>query len=149
MLAKQPAGEGKKNKDGNPLIPSTYIKPSAFPTPSTPLTKPVTQLPSLYSSSLVSQSDDPQDQMALVFPDWKVCMEVENSEAGAQSLWDNVLAGTIDRAGRPLQNGGEGVERRRSYVMPYRAIVLLCECWGGSSNDRFPQDARQTLLHCV
>lgn len=128
VIQKQPVPDEKKSKGGNPLDPSTYIKASAFPTPSTPLTKPVAQLPALYSSSLVTQSDDPSDQMALVFPDWKVCMELGNSEPGAQSLWDNVLSGTLGRAGRPLQNNGDGVDRRRSYVMPYRAIVLLCTC---------------------
>jgi (2Fe-2S) ferredoxin len=64
--------------------------------------------------------------MALVFPDWKVCLEVENSPEGAKALWDGALSGTLGRAGRLLQNEGQGVERRRSWVLPYRAIVLLC-----------------------
>lgn len=65
--------------------------------------------------------------MTVVFPDWKVCLEVENSRAGAQSLWDGALSGKLGRAGRLLQNDGEGVDRRRSWVLPYRAIVLLCK----------------------
>ncbi|BEJ17647.1 hypothetical protein CspHIS471_0610480 [Cutaneotrichosporon sp. HIS471] len=125
VLLEQPSTE-KKSKGGNPLDPSTYVKASAFPTPSSPFTKPVTQLPALYSSSMVSQSDDPTDQMTIVFPDWKVCLEVENSREGAQSLWDGAMSGTLGRAGRLLQKDGEGVERRRSFVLPYRAIVLLC-----------------------
>lgn len=118
---------GKKSKGGDPLDPSWYVLPSQFPPPSTPLSHPVSQPPALYSSSLISQSDDPEDQMTLVFPDWKVCLEVENSSDGAKGLWNGALAGNLGRAGALLTNDGEGVSRRRSYVMPYRAIVLLCE----------------------
>ncbi|GMK57732.1 hypothetical protein CspeluHIS016_0405660 [Cutaneotrichosporon spelunceum] len=125
VLLEQP-NTAKKSKGGNPLDPSTYIKASAFPTPSSPFTKPVAQLPALYSSSMVSQSEAPTDQMTIVFPDWKVCLEVENSREGAQALWDGALSGTLGRAGHLLQKNGAGVERRRSYVLPYRAIVLLC-----------------------
>ncbi len=147
MLLDQPNTE-KKSKGGNPLEPSTYIKPSAFPTPSTPLSKPVTQRPALYSSSMVSQSDDPTDQMALVFPDWKVCLEVENSPEGAKALWDGALSGTLGRAGRLLQNEGEGVERRRSWVLPYRAIVLLCKSTRAIGSDsRLAQEPGQALPH--
>jgi hypothetical protein len=126
-LSKVPASKDPKHKDPNPLDPSKYVLPSAFPTPSTPLTKPVTSLPSLYSSSLITQSDDPQDQMCIVFPDWKVVLEVENSPAGAKALYDGALAGTLGRVGRSLQDNGAGVERKRSWVLPYRAIVLLCK----------------------
>lgn len=107
--------------------PSTYCLPSDFPPPSTPLSKPVKNLPALYSSSLVSQSDDPEDQMCISFPDWKAILEIENTPEGAKALFDGALAGNLGRAGRQLQSNGEGVERRRSWVLPYRAIVLLCE----------------------
>lgn len=143
VLQEQPNTD-KKSKGANPLDPSTYIKPSAFPTPSTPLSKPVTQLPALYSSSMVSQSDDPTDQMTIVFPDWKVCLEVENSRAGAQALWDGALSGKLGRAGRQLQNSGEGVERRRSWVLPYRAIVLLCKSTLAIGSDAQARTRRAT-----
>jgi hypothetical protein len=122
-----PSDKPAKSKGGDPLDTSTYVLPSAFPPPSMPLTKPVKPLPSLYSSSLVSQSDDPEDQMVIVFPDWKAVLEVENSPEGAKELYDSELAGTLGRAGRLLQGNGEGIERKRSWVLPYRAIVLLCE----------------------
>lgn len=84
--------------------------------------------PSLYSSSIISQSDDPEDQTVLVFPDWKVVHEVENSPEGAEGLYNSVLDGKLGRAGRRLQgDAAEGVGRMRSWVLPYRAVVLLCE----------------------
>ncbi|KAI9638221.1 Sucrase/ferredoxin-like-domain-containing protein [Dioszegia hungarica] len=73
-------------------------------------------LPSLYSSSLISQSDDPEDQTVLVFPDWTVVQEVENSAEGAAGLYAAAL-------GQGVKTGGT---RQRSWVLPYRAIILLC-----------------------
>ena len=84
--------------------------------------------PSLYSSSLISQSEEPTDQTVLVFPDWKVVHEVENSKQGAKGLYDNVLQSGIGREGSRLEGSAQGsVGRLRSWVLPYRAIVLLCE----------------------
>jgi hypothetical protein len=83
-------------------------------------------LPSIYSSSLISQSTDPSDETVLVFPDWRVVHEVENSKAGAKELWDGSIGWTAGRAGN-LSEHPDTVGRRRSWTMPYRAIVLLCE----------------------
>ncbi|TXT15934.1 hypothetical protein VHUM_00437 [Vanrija humicola] len=124
VLSKQKGAKNKK--EGNAADPSTYVLDSAFPPPSSELSGPIAPLPSLYSSSLISQADDPEDQTAIVFPDWKAVLEVENSLEGAQGLWDGALSGSLGRAGQRLQNEGEGCNRRRSYVLPYRAIVLLC-----------------------
>ncbi|WVF70276.1 hypothetical protein IAT40_005065 [Kwoniella sp. CBS 6097] len=109
----------------------SYIAPSAFPAPSQPFTSPIPIQPSLYSSSLISQSDDPSDQTVLVFPDWKVTHEIENTKQGAQGLYDAQLDGKLGRAGKKLadldsQEVESGLDRRRSWVLPYRAIVLLC-----------------------
>ncbi|KAL7419248.1 hypothetical protein Q5752_006085 [Cryptotrichosporon argae] len=116
-------GKGPKADASNP---ASAVSASQFPPPSATLNAPISVPPSLFSSSLLTQSDDPEDQTALVFPDWKVTLEVENSAAGAKALWDGALAGTLGRAGRALAGAGAGVERRRSYVLPYRALVLLC-----------------------
>lgn len=133
-----PTSKGAKSKDGNPLKPSTYIKPSEFPPPSKPLTEPIKTRPALYSSSLVSQSDNCKDQTVLVFPDWKVVSDVENSRAGAKALYDTELGSTVGRAGLTLSSGGggDGVFRKRSHVMPYRAIVLLCELMGSMAFEK-------------
>ncbi len=66
----------------------------------------------------------------LVFPDWKVVHEVENSREGAKEIWEGALEGSLGRAGRVLREDEreEGVGRRRSWVLPYRAVVLLCTC---------------------
>ena len=55
-------------------------------------------------------------------------MEVENSKAGAAALNDDVLQGGLGRAGKgPLSEPQlDGVGRKRSWVMPYRAVVLIC-----------------------
>lgn len=82
-------------------------------------------LPSIYSSSLISQSTDPADQTLLVFPDWKVVHELENSKAGASEIWDGLLDPTVGRSGKKSANLNT-VGRRRSWTMPYRAVILLC-----------------------
>lgn len=82
--------------------------------------------PSVYSSSLISQSTDPADQSLLVFPDWKIIHELENSPAGAQEIWDGLLAPGIGRSGRKSQQIAT-VGRRRSWTLPYRALILLCK----------------------
>ncbi|WWC66194.1 uncharacterized protein I206_100095 [Kwoniella pini CBS 10737] len=102
-----------------------FISPSQFPSPSEPLSKPIPTLPSLYSSSLISQSDDPSDQSVLVFPDWKVVHEIDNSPDGAKSLFDNQLSSELGRSGKPFEVEDE-FSRRRSWVLPYRAVILLC-----------------------
>ncbi|RXK39227.1 hypothetical protein M231_03447 [Tremella mesenterica] len=100
----------------------TYISPSAMSPPGQ-ITKTKVPNPSIYSSSLISQSDDPEDQSVLVFPDWKVVHEVENSVGGAKGLYQGALDGSLGRAGRVAK---KDAERQRSWVLPYRAVVLLC-----------------------
>ncbi|KAK8866114.1 hypothetical protein IAR55_001265 [Kwoniella newhampshirensis] len=121
--APAPCATPSKTADSSDTLP--YVSASAFPPPSAPLSSPIQPPPSLYSSSLISQSDDPSDQTVLVFPDWKVVHEVENSREGAQGLYAAALSGELGRAGK---EGAEenGIGRRRSWVLPYRAIVLLC-----------------------
>ncbi|WWD09620.1 hypothetical protein V865_007748 [Kwoniella europaea PYCC6329] len=104
----------------------SYISPSAFPAPSQPLSHPISTPPSLYSSSLISQSDDPSDQSVLVFPDWKVVHEIDNSLNGAKALYKNQLSGELGRAGKKGVDEDDELARRRSWVLPYRAVVLLC-----------------------
>ncbi|KIY32820.1 hypothetical protein I305_04573 [Cryptococcus gattii E566] len=120
VIESAPSIKGDENGDFLP-----YISPSLFPPPSQPLSNPIAAPPSLYSSSLISQSDDPTDQSVLVFPDWKVVHDVETSKEGANELYGSVLSGELGRAGKEGK-GKEGVERRRSWVMPYRAVILLC-----------------------
>jgi hypothetical protein len=74
----------------------------------------------------VSQSTDPSDQSVLVFPDWKVVHEVENSMPGAKELFDGALDWTAGRGGK-LSKNPESLGRRRSWTLPYRAVVLLCK----------------------
>ena len=106
------------------ITPSIIPPPSAKPVPS----QYISESPSLYSSSLISQSDDLEDQSVLVFPDWKVVHEVENSIEGAKGIYEGSLNGNLGRAGK-IVDGDEaeiGVGRRRSRVLPYRAVILLC-----------------------
>jgi hypothetical protein len=108
-------------------------------------------LPSIYSSSLISQSTDPTDQSVLVFPDWKVVHEVENSSPGAKELWDGSLDWTAGRGGK-LTEHPDSVGRRRSWTLPYRAVVLLCELLSfryreAADLSRLTQATRQAMSH--
>jgi len=120
----------KEPYDPRPQPISAFILPASLPPPSTPTSSgQIRESPSLYSSSLISQSDNPSDQTVLVFPDWKVVHEVENSREGARGLYEGSLEGGLGRAGRVVggkAEGQDGVGRRRSWVLPYRAVVLLC-----------------------
>ncbi|WVW82530.1 hypothetical protein I302_104541 [Kwoniella bestiolae CBS 10118] len=116
----------EQNTDNKAKNTLSYISPSAFPAPSQPLSHPISIPPSLYSSSLISQSDDPSDQTVLVFPDWKVVHEIDNSLQGAKELYDHQLSGELGRAGRKGVEEDDEYARRRSWVLPYRAVVLLC-----------------------
>ncbi|WVR06072.1 hypothetical protein IAU60_003100 [Kwoniella sp. DSM 27419] len=127
VISAAPAPKPTTNHEAStPKSTLPYIAPSALPAPSKSLTSPVAHPPSLYSSSLISQSDDPDDQTVLIFPDWKVSHEVENSRQGAQALYDHQLAGQVGRAGTDGVQDAGGVGRRRTWVLPYRAVVLLC-----------------------
>lgn len=52
--------------------------------------------------------------------------DVETSKEGANELYGSVLSGELGRAGKEGK-AKEGVERRRSWVMRYRAVILLCQ----------------------
>ncbi|WVQ77002.1 hypothetical protein IAR50_006681 [Cryptococcus sp. DSM 104548] len=123
VIASAPSSKPPKGESATPSL--SYITPSPFPPPSKPLSNPIAPPPSLYSSSLISQSDDPSDQSVLVFPDWKVVHEVEQSPEGAREIYDKVLNGELGRAGKAGTDDA-GVGRKRSYVLPYRAVILLC-----------------------
>lgn len=120
-----PKPKSKSESDPESIPTPPYISPAGVPPPSDPSPE-IPNPPSLYSSSLISQADDPEDQTVLVLPDWKVVHDIENSKAGAEALYEAALSAESGRAGGELKEEG-GTERRRSWVLPYRAVVLLCE----------------------
>lgn len=67
----------------------------------------------LFSSSLISQSHEGHRETVLALPDWKVVIDVENSQAGAEGVLRDLVARS--------ENKG-----RRTWTLPYRAVVLLC-----------------------
>jgi hypothetical protein len=80
--------------------------------------KPDSQ-PLLLSSSLISQSSRAENESVLLLPDWKVLHEVENSKQGAEDVW-----------AKSLGEGDLGAKAKeiKSWTLPYRAVVLLCQC---------------------
>lgn len=85
--------------------PSSDLRPA-------PSEEPIKQPPtSLFSSSLISQSTDHEQESVMIFPEWKIICEVPNSNAGAKA----VLNGLV---GQQTQ--------LKSWTLPYRAVVLLC-----------------------
>lgn len=71
----------------------------------------------LFSSSLESQSHTPGNESIMIFPDWKVVTEVENSVQGAKGFIDDLVI----NKGVTKSSGS-----RQVWTMPYRAVVLLC-----------------------
>lgn len=76
---------------------------------------------SVLNGSHRSISDEDGNETVLVFPDFKVAMEVERSAQGAQDLWDSCLDPSVGRVGAFL-------EKRpvRTWVLPYSCVILLC-----------------------
>lgn len=97
-------------------IPDTAraeIEPSASSIPKQPGTM-------LFSSSLVSQSHEGHRETVLSIPDWKVVVDVTNDIEGARGVLTDLVAHQDGR-----DHGG-----RRTWTLPYRAVVLLCELIG-------------------
>lgn len=71
----------------------------------------------LFSSSLVSQSHEGHRETVLSIPDWKVVVDVTNDIEGARGVLTDLVA----------HPEGEDHGGRRTWTLPYRAVVLLCE----------------------
>ncbi|RDX55502.1 Sucraseferredoxin-like protein [Lentinus brumalis] len=68
-------------------------------------------------------SDDDDKETVLVFPDYKVITEVENSHAGAEELWEHALSPSVDLHSVPHDAKGTSV---KSWILPYACVILLC-----------------------
>jgi hypothetical protein len=74
----------------------------------------------LFSSSLVSQSHEGHRETVLSIPDWKVVVDVTNDIEGARGVLTDLVA----------HQEGEDNGGRRTWTLPYRAVVLLCTSIG-------------------
>lgn len=65
--------------------------------------------------------EDQQKETVLVFPDYKVVVDVERSSAGAEDFWKTKV---VD----PPATGPERSETGlRSWIIPYSCVIMLCE----------------------
>ncbi|KAJ9121387.1 hypothetical protein QFC24_004725 [Naganishia onofrii] len=106
-------------KDGLPQ--GIYEAPATQITPSMDNESPSNGIPKqpgtmLFSSSLISQSHEGHRETVLAFPDWKVVVDVTNDERGAEGVLTDLVTRTE----------GQGDTERRTWTLPYRAVVLLC-----------------------
>ncbi|GHJ88293.1 hypothetical protein NliqN6_4695 [Naganishia liquefaciens] len=70
----------------------------------------------LFSSSLVSQSHEGHRETVLSIPDWKVVLDVPNDIEGARGVLTDLVE----------HQDGQKRAGRRTWTLPYRAVVLLC-----------------------
>lgn len=96
--------------------PSTHVTTTANDDASSTTSIPQQPGTMLFSSSLISQSREGHRETVLALPDWKVVVDVDNSRAGAEGVLRDLVA-------RTREGTGEG---RRTWTLPYRAVVLLC-----------------------
>ncbi|KAJ9115905.1 hypothetical protein QFC22_005048 [Naganishia vaughanmartiniae] len=105
-------------KDGLPQ--GIYEAPATKITPSMQEDSPhgIPEQPGtmLFSSSLISQSHEGHRETVLAFPDWKVVVDVTNNQQGAEGVLTDLVSRTE----------GQGDSGRRTWTLPYRAVVLLC-----------------------
>lgn len=100
---------------------SSSSSPSSSSSDETVSTKPKpSPRTTLFSSSLIPQSNSSTHETALIFPDWKVVTEIENSKEGAEELMD-LLDGDDQKAKEKEKR------EEKTWTLPYRAVILLCE----------------------
>lgn len=108
----------------NGLPQGIYETPDTAGAPVEPSKSSIPKQPGtmLFSSSLISQSHEGHRETVLSIPDWKVVVDVTNDIDGARG----VLTDLVD----PQE--GENNGGRRTWTLPYRAVVLLCKSIGSA-----------------
>lgn len=97
--------------------------------------QPTPEIPGVYSTdsasklSVLASSVEPSDHSegktsVLVFPDFKLIDHVPVNKVGAQGLYDHALSPEVGLSGGETNSQG-----LKSWVLPYKAVVLLCEFW--------------------
>ena len=76
---------------------------------------------SILNGSHDTLSHDHRRETVLVFPDYKVVMDVPRTLDGAQDLWDNSGNPSVPRMG-----AGPGRSALRSWIIPYSCVILIC-----------------------
>ena len=61
-------------------------------------------------------------ETVLIFPDYKVVVEVPRSLDGARDLWRNSVNPSV-----PRQGSSSGSSAVKSWVIPYACVILICE----------------------
>jgi len=61
-------------------------------------------------------------ETVLIFPDYKVVVEVPRSLDGARDLWRNSVNPSVSR-----QGSSSGSSTVKSWVIPYACVILICE----------------------
>lgn len=56
----------------------------------------------------------------VVFPEFKLIVDIEISKDGAKELYESALNPNLGRSGAPSPS-------LKSWLLPYKAVILLCE----------------------
>ncbi|KIY49589.1 hypothetical protein FISHEDRAFT_65516 [Fistulina hepatica ATCC 64428] len=76
----------------------------------------------ILNGSHTTLSEDPDKQTVLIFPDYKVVVDIPRSLEGATTLWRSYLDASVpQRANKPGSN-----QSLKSWVIPYSCVILLC-----------------------
>jgi hypothetical protein len=70
----------------------------------------------ILNSSFNTLSEDTDKETVLVFPDYKVVIDVDRSREGAAELWDSALDPAVEVA--PTTES--------SVLIPYSCVIMLC-----------------------
>ncbi|KAL7412620.1 Sucrase/ferredoxin-like-domain-containing protein [Mrakia frigida] len=103
------------------------------PTPSGTSVEPPIEIPGLYDTQEMSKlavlassievDEEEGKTCALLFPDFKYISAIPISKEGAHALYDQNLDPSVSALGHPASSSDEQL---RSWILPYRAVVLLC-----------------------
>ena len=77
----------------------------------------------ILNASHSTVADDTDAQTVLVFPDFKAVVGARSTATDAEELWRYALDPAVGREGKI----GSRESELRSYILPYAAVVMICE----------------------
>jgi hypothetical protein len=112
--------------------PTSSVFTPALPSPVVGIFKDnETHKVSVLNGSHDSISDDRAQETVLVFPDYKVVIDVARTHEGARDLWENAVNPAVPRLGAL-----DPTSQLRTWIIPYSCVILICTCRACSHDHR-------------